>query len=125
MASPTDRRYLESHEWHQPAADGTIAIGITDFAVEELTDITYVGVNIAKGPIAAGQVFGEVESVKATSELYCGVAGEVVAVNQAVVDRPEAINDAPFDAWLIKIKPSNPADLSKLHDAAAYDQSHG
>jgi glycine cleavage system H protein len=125
MPSPNDRRYLASHEWHQPTDQGLVAIGISAFAVDELTDITYLQVNVTEGTLNAGNAFGEVESVKATSDLYCGIAGEVVEVNQEVIDRPESINDAPYDAWIIKVRPSNPDDVNKLLDATTYDQSHG
>lgn len=125
MASPDDRKYLESHEWHKPEGD-LVAIGISKFAVEELTDITYVEYLKEDGPIKAGETFGEIESVKATSELYVGIDGEVVAVNQELIDNPALMNDDCYTAgWMIKIKPSDPAQLDNLLDAAAYDaQAH-
>lgn len=121
MPSPDDRRYLESHEWHKLEGD-LVVIGISQFAVDELTDVTYVEVAKEDGSIDAGESFGEVESVKATSELYCGIAGEVVEVNQAVIDEPSLINDDCYGkAWLIKVKPSDPADLDGLLASADYD----
>ncbi|MBB6431394.1 glycine cleavage system protein GcvH [Algisphaera agarilytica] len=125
MPSPDDRRYLDSHEWHKPDGD-LIAVGISQFAVDELTDITYLEVSVDSGPIEAGDTFGEIESVKATSDLYCGIAGEVVEVNQAVVDNPALVNDDPFgEAWIIKVKPSDAAQLESLKSAADYDADHG
>lgn len=123
MASQSDRRYLESHEWHK-LDGGTVLIGISQFAVEELTDITFLDLTRKSGAVKAGDTFGEIESVKATSELYCGIDGEVIAVNDELLASPEKINDNPWDAWLIKIKPSNPAQLEQLLDAAAYDAQH-
>lgn len=120
MSAPDDRTYLSSHEWHKPEGD-LIAIGISQAAVDELTDITYLEVTTDSGPIEANAVFGEIESVKATSELYAGVAGEVVEVNQAVIDNPALINDDCYDAgWIIKIKPSDPDAASQLLSAADY-----
>lgn len=124
MASPDDRRYLASHEWHKPEGD-LIAIGISAQAVEELTDITYVEVTCADGPITAGDSFGEIESVKATSDLYCGIDGQVVAVNPEVLDNPAVINDDPYNrGWIIKIRPADPAALDQLLPASDYDARH-
>ncbi|MEM6459541.1 MAG: glycine cleavage system protein GcvH [Planctomycetota bacterium] len=125
MASPDDRRYLGSHEWHKPEGD-LVAIGVSAFAVEELTDVTYLEVTVEDGPIGAGEVFGEIESVKATSELYCGVAGEVVEVNAAVIDNPATVNDDPYGAgWIVKVRPSDPAQVEGLMSAAEYDAQQG
>lgn len=119
-ASPSDRRYLETHEWHKPEA-GLIVIGVSKFAVEELTDITFLDIKKKSGAIKAGDSFGEIESVKATSELYAGVDGTIEAINQAVLDNPAIINDDPYEkGWLIKIKPSNATQLEKLLTADAY-----
>ena len=116
MSSPDDRRYAESHEWHK--ADGDeVVIGISQFAVEELTDITYLEIT-AEGQINAGDPIGEIESVKATSELYIGIGGELVAVNQKVIDGPED----PYDrGWILRIRPSDPGELDALLSAADYD----
>jgi glycine cleavage system H protein len=125
MSSPDDRRYTESHEWHKPE-DGLITIGLTRFAVDELTDITFVDITHTDGPIKAGEVFGEIESVKATSEMYSGIDGTVVEVNQEVIDNPAVINQDPFEkGWLVKIKPDSPAQLDAMMTAAQYDQGHG
>ncbi len=123
MGSQSDRRYLESHEWHK-LDGGAVLIGISQFAVEELTDITFLDITRKSGAVKAGDTFGEIESVKATSELYSGIDGEVIAVNDELLANPEKINENPWDAWLIKIQPSNPAQLEQLLDAAAYDAQH-
>ncbi len=125
MASPDDRRYLNSHEWHKPEGD-LVVIGVSQFAVDELTDVTYLEVSVEAGPITAGNAFGEIESVKATSDLYCGIDGEVVAVNAAVIENPALVNDDPYgEAWIIKVKPTDPAQLDTLKSAADYDADHG
>ncbi|MEZ6190882.1 MAG: glycine cleavage system protein GcvH [Phycisphaerales bacterium] len=121
MPTPDDRRYLESHEWHKPEGD-VVLIGISQFAVDELTDITYLEIT-AEGAIDKGDALGEIESVKATSELYSGIAGEVVEVNQAVVDDPSLINrDCYGDGWIVKLKPSDPGQLDALLSAADYEK---
>jgi glycine cleavage system H protein len=126
MPAPTDRRYLDSHEWHKLEADGTVTVGISEFAVDELTDITFLEIATRDGDISAGDTFGEIESVKATSDLYCGIDGTVVQVNQAVVDDPETINRDCFgEGWMIRVKPTDPAQLDNLLDAAAYEANHG
>jgi glycine cleavage system H protein len=125
VAVPNDRRYLKSHEWHKPEGD-VIAIGITQFAADELTDITFVSLPKVGTTFAANDRFGEIESVKATSDLYTGVAGEVVAVNDQLNANPGTVNTDPFNGgWMIKLKPSNPADLNALLDADAYKTSSG
>jgi glycine cleavage system H protein len=122
MASPQDRLFLETHEWHQER-DGLVTIGVSQFAVDELTDITYLDIKKKSGPIRAGESFGEIESVKATSELYCGIDGTVVEFNQAAIDNPAIINEDAFGkGWLIKVKPSDAAQLGKLLSAAEYDK---
>ncbi len=124
MASPDDRRYAETHEWHHPQGD-TVVIGLTRFAVNELTDITFVDILKSDGQIKAGESFGEIESVKATSELYSGIDGEIVAVNDQAIDTPAVINEDPHDqGWLIKVKPADPAQLDKLMTAQQYDETH-
>lgn len=127
-ASPADRRYLETHEWHQLSggAGGVVTIGISQFAVDELTDITFVDLKSKTGSIVKGTAFGEIESVKATSEIYCGIDGEVVEVNQAVLDNPALINEDPYGkGWLIKVRPSDPSQLDALLESAEYDRKAG
>ncbi len=125
MASPDDRRYLETHEWHK--RDGElVTIGISRFAVDELSDITYVDISAGDGRIHKGESFGEIESVKATSELYIGIDGEVMEVNQAVIDNPAMINEDPYDkGWLIKVRPVDAGQLDDLISPEQYEQDHG
>ena len=125
MPSPEDRRYLDTHEWHK--IDGGVAtIGISQFAVDELTDITYLEISTTSGPIKAGQSFGEIESVKATSDLYSGLDGQVIEVNQNVLDSPEIINDDPYDrGWMIKVRLTNPAQADDLMRGGEYDSKYG
>ncbi|MFW5682854.1 MAG: glycine cleavage system protein GcvH [Phycisphaeraceae bacterium] len=124
MASPDDRRYLSSHEWHKLDGD-TVTVGISQSAVDELTDVTFVDVS-AEDKVTKGEAFGEIESVKATSELYAGVDGEVIETNQEVLDDPSIINTDPYDkGWILKIKPSDPSQLDDLLSAADYDKEAG
>jgi len=124
MSTPDDRTYLASHEWHK-SENGLVTIGVSQPAVDELTDITYLEVTTESGPIEAGAAFGEIESVKATSELYCGIAGEVVEVNQAVLDNPALINEDCYNAgWIIKVKPADPDAAAGLLSADDYQANH-
>lgn len=125
MGVPKDRRYLKSHEWHK--LEGNICtIGITQFAADELTDITYVSLPKVGKEVAAGQPMGEVESVKATSDLYSGVSGVVMAVNEKLNNAPELVNSNPFDeGWMLKVKVSDPAQHQKLLTAEAYEAQLG
>lgn len=120
MSTPDDRTYLASHEWHKTEGD-LVVIGISQTAVDELTDITYLEVSKDAGAIDAGETFGEIESVKATSELYCGVAGEVVEVNQAALDNPALINEDCYDkGWILKVRPADAGQADTLLSAADY-----
>jgi len=118
---PTDRKYLKSHEWHK--LDGDVCtIGITQFAADELTDITFVELPDTGKEFSAGDSFGVVESVKSTSDLYSGVSGTVTEVNDKLGDEPELVNNDAFEGgWMIKIKVSDAGELEKLLDAAAYE----
>jgi glycine cleavage system H protein len=123
---PSDLRYAKSHEWLKPAGDGTATVGITDYAQNSLGDITYVQLPKVGATLAAGQVFGVVESVKAASDLYAPVAGEVVEVNSVLDSAPETVNSAPYDGgWMMKIKLADPAAAGALLDAAAYEKAIG
>ncbi len=125
MASPTDRVYSSSHEWHKLDGD-TLTLGITQFAVDQLTDVTYVEMKKAGTKIKAGDNVGEVESVKTTSDIYCFADGEITEVNKALTDDPSLLNSDPYGkGWLIKLKVSDKAGLSKLLDGKAYDAQHG
>ena len=121
-ATPNDRRYTREHEWVK--VDGDIAtVGITDFAQSELGDVTYVEVPQVGQQVGQGESFGVVESVKAVSDVYAPVSGEIVEVNSALEAQPELINSSPFeDAWLIKIRVSDPGQLESLLDAEGYQQ---
>jgi glycine cleavage system H protein len=121
MSIPTDRKYSETHEWYRP--EGTVVtLGITQFAADALTDITYVALPPVGKMLKAGQAAGEIESVKATSELFCAVAGKVVATNAALAERPELINQDAFgEGWMLKIEATDLAPLEKLLDAKAYE----
>ena len=120
MSIPSDLKYTQSHEWARLEADGTVTVGITHHAQELLGDMVYVENPSVGRQLAAGEECAVVESVKAASDVYAPVAGEVVAVNATLADAPEAINQDAYAAWMFKIKPSNPADVGGLLDAAAY-----
>jgi glycine cleavage system H protein len=125
MSAPTDRKYLETHEWHKVEGD-TATIGITQIAADELTDITYVSLPKLGAKVSANKPFGEIESVKATSDLYSGLSGEIVAVNDGLNNDPGLVNRDPFNAgWMIKVKLSNPAEAEKLLSAEAYLKKTG
>ena len=120
MSVPTDRTYLESHEWHKVDGD-IVTIGITQFAADELTDVTYVSLPKVGDTISGNNRFGEIESVKATSELISPVSGEVVKVNEELKDRPELINENHYeDGWMLVVKMSNLAELDNLMTADEY-----
>jgi glycine cleavage system H protein len=124
MAAPTDRRYSETHEWHKQDGD-TVTIGITQHAVDELTDITYVDLPAVGKKLDAGKRFGEIESVKATSELYSAVTGEVVEANAALKEDPSLVNQDPYGkGWMIKVKAPG-ANLSALMAGEQYSAKHG
>lgn len=124
MSVPGDRKYLASHEWFKAEGD-LVVVGITQSAADELTDITYVQLPKVGTKVSAGKPFGEIESVKATSDLYSGVSGEVVAVNDALNSQPGLVNTDPFTGgWMIKIKASAPGELDGLMDSGAYEAGH-
>ncbi|WP_019937924.1 glycine cleavage system protein GcvH [Bordetella sp. FB-8] len=124
MSLPTDRKYTESHEWVK-AEDGVFVIGITDNAQNQLGDIVFVGDVDVGAKLGAGDTAAVVESVKAASDIYAPVAGEVVAFNDALDANPSAINESPYEAWIFKIKPNNAADADALMDAAGYAAANG
>ena len=122
MSAPKDLRYLQTHEWHRLEGD-TVTIGITQFAADELTDITYVSLPKVGATIDANGRFGEIESVKATSDLYSGVAGTVTAVNSELGTEPGLVNRDPYGAgWMVKLKANDPADVNKLLSVEDYLQ---
>jgi len=115
MSTPDDRRYLASHEWHKPEPDGTVTVGITQFAADELTDVTFVALPKLGATVTAGERFGEIESVKATSDLYIGVSGTVSAINEALATDPGLVNRDPYaGGWMLKVKPTAAGELEKL-----------
>ena len=120
MSMPADLKYTESHEWVRREADGTLTIGITEFAQEALGDMVFVELPEVGRKLAKGEACAVVESVKAASDVYAPVAGEVVAANSALADKPEMINTNAFEAWMFKLKPANASDVGALLDAAAY-----
>lgn len=120
MPYPANYRYTREHEWIQ--LDGAIGtIGITDYAQNSLGDIVYVDVPKVGDKVTANSTFGSVESVKAVSDLYSPVTGTVTATNDALKTSPDKINEAPHDAWIIKVELADPAQFEKLLDAAAYE----
>ena len=121
MSYPSDLKYTKEHEWIR--VDGeTGTIGITDFAQQQLGDVVYVELPDVGSTMTAGQVFGTIESVKAVSELFAPVTGEVVETNSSLKDRPDHVNSQPHDTWMVKVKLTNPSELSELMDTAAYEQ---
>lgn len=120
MNLPENLKYTAEHEWIRTEADGTVTIGITDHAQAALGDLVFVEVPEVGRKVAQNEACCVVESVKAASDVYAPIAGEVITGNPAVVDAPEQVNQDPYGAWLYKLKPANPADLGKLLDAAAY-----
>jgi glycine cleavage system H protein len=119
MNFPAGLRYTTDHEWVK--LEGNIAtVGITDFAQSELGDIVYVEIETVGQKLAANEIFGTVEAVKTVSDLFLPVAGEVLEVNQAVIDTPELVNTDAFANWMIKMKVANISDVNALMDADAY-----
>lgn len=122
---PAELKYAKSHEWARLEADGTVTVGITDHAQELLGDLVFIELPEVGKRVEAGKEIAVVESVKAASDIYAPLAGSISAVNQAVADAPEQVNEGPYAAWLFRIRPDNAADLGKLLDAAGYRQEIG
>lgn len=120
MTLPADLRYTESHEWIRTEADGSLAVGITDFAQEALGDLVYIELPAVGRQVAAGDVIAVVESVKAASDIYAPVAGRVLAVNDTLKDAPEGLNKDAFGAWLFRLAPATADAAAQLMDATAY-----
>ena len=118
---PAELKYVSSHEWLRTEADGTVTVGITEHAQELLGDIVFVELPEVGTTLSADEQAGVVESVKAASDVYAPIEGEIVAVNQALVDAPETANSDPYgDGWFFRIKPANAADLDGLLSAEQY-----
>lgn len=120
MTIPESLRYAPTHEWVRQEADGTLTIGITDFAQDNLGELVFIELPDVGRQVTAAEGCAVVESVKAASDIYAPVAGEVTARNDAVANEPKLVNQDPYGAWLFKLKPAPGADLTKLMDAAAY-----
>jgi len=123
MHTPAHLKYAASHEWSRLEADGTVTVGITDHAQEALGDIVFLELPAVGRVVKAREECAVIESVKAASDIYAPVSGEIVAINQAAIDAPEAINSAPYDHWLFRIQPAAPDELNALLDADAYNAS--
>ncbi len=122
---PADLKYTDEHEWIKAEADGTVSVGITDHAQATLGDIVFLELPEVGKEIKAGDAVGVVESVKAASDIYAPVTGEIVAVNEAIVDAPDEVNSDAYAGWLFKVKLADPASLDSLLDAAAYEKLIG
>jgi glycine cleavage system H protein len=122
MDAPTDRKYSKTHEWYL-LEDDVVTMGITQFAADELSDLTFVELPEVGAKVSPGDSIGEVESVKATSEILTAIGGEVVAVNTELADHPELINDSAFEeGWMVKIRPDSTEPLTQLMDAKEYSE---
>ena len=118
--TPTDRQYLESHEWAHDR-DGVVRIGISDFAQDELGDVVFVELPDVGETVTAGEEFGVIESIKAVSDLYAPVSGEVVGVNEALFDTPELVNEDPYgEGWMLEVEPADGGGADLL-DASEYE----
>ena len=120
MNTPENLKYTPTHEWVRAEPDGTLTVGITDFAQDALGDIVFVEFPKVGAKVKAGDAVGVVESVKAASDIYAPVSGEVVAINDGIPDHWEAINQDAFAAWLYRLRPADAGDLKALLDAKAY-----
>ena len=118
--TPDNLKYTKSHEWVRNEGDGTVSVGITDHAQELLGDLVFVELPEVGTQLTAGDECAVVESVKAASDVYSPLDGEVTEANEALADSPEAINEAPYDNWIFRLRLSNPAQLDELLDAEAY-----
>ena len=122
---PSTLKYTKSHEWVRVEDDGTLTIGVTDHAQEALGDVVFLELPDAGRVVAAEEAIAVIESVKAASDIYAPVAGEIIASNQEAVDAPESVNADAYGTWLFKIKPANAADVDGLLDAAGYEAAIG
>jgi glycine cleavage system H protein len=122
MKVPEGLKYAETHEWLRAEDDGTVTIGITDHAQAALGDLVYVDLPVAGRSVKAGEACAVVESVKAASDVYAPITGEIVASNDALAASPEAVNEDAYVAWLFRMRPADPDPLSAFMDAKAYEQ---
>ena len=122
MTSPADRSYIKDHDWVQVGADGVATFGITEYAQDSLGDVVFVDLPEPGSEVSQSESFGEIESVKAVSDLIAPVSGTVSARNEAVVDAPELVNDSPYDdGWLLKVEMADPSEVDDLMSAEEYD----
>jgi glycine cleavage system H protein len=120
---PTELRYARTHEWARLEEDGTVTIGVTDYAQAALGDVVFVELPELDAPVAAQEEAGVVESVKAASDIYAPISGTVVALNDSLEDAPERVNEDPYgDGWFFRLEPDDAADLDELMDAEAYGE---
>ncbi len=122
---PAELKYAESHEWMRAESDGTVTVGITDHAQAALGDLVFIELPVVGRVLKADEACAVVESVKAASDVYAPIAGEVVAVNDAVTAAPESLNEDAYAAWLFRLKPAQPDALAAMLDAAAYGKLIG
>lgn len=121
MNTPKELKYTKSHEWVRELAGGIVEIGLTDFAQSELGDLVFVNLPQPGDSVTAGETFGDVESVKAVSDVYSPVTGEVAEINEALLDSPQSINQAPYEAWFIRVR--DVSGTVGLLDAAGYESA--
>ncbi len=120
MSYPADLKYTKDHEWIRVTGD-IATIGVTDFAQKQLGDVVYLDLPDVGRAVTAGESFGSIESVKAVSDLFAPMSGEVIEVNDALKNHPESVNSHPHDSWMIKVRVSAPAEASALLDVAQYE----
>lgn len=123
MAAPADRVYSSTHEWHKQEGD-LVTIGLTRFAVDALTDVTYVEARPTGSEVGSGDSVCEVESVKTTSDVYSAVSGQIVEVNGDLESNPGLLNEDPYEHWLVKVRATDLSGLSACVDAATYEREH-
>ena len=119
MATLEGLKYTKSHEWVKENEDGTVVVGLTDYAQQELGDLVFVNLPEAGDTVTAGEPLGDVESVKAVSDVFCPVSGTVAEINEELLDAPQLINETPYEAWMIKVE--NVGDSEELLSAAEYE----
>ncbi|MGM9524677.1 MAG: glycine cleavage system protein GcvH [Peptococcaceae bacterium] len=119
MATLEGLKYTKSHEWVKENEDGTVTVGLTDYAQQELGDLVFVNLPEVGDAVTAGEAFGDVESVKAVSDVFSPVSGDVAEINEELLDAPQMINETPYDAWMIKVE--NVGDAEELLSAAEYE----
>ena len=120
MNFPEDLKYAKSHEWVKTLEDGTVLVGVSDYAQDALGDLVFVNLPEAGDEVTEGEPFADVESVKAVSDVYSPVSGTVAEINEALLDAPESINEAPYEAWFMKVE--NATGTAQLMSAAEYEE---